>query len=62
MNFFTSKSERFDIEVQMSSGKKITVSDVDTMMLVIMNGKFGGGRIVLSPSALLNDGLADLCM
>ena len=32
------------------------------MYLVVMNGKFGGGRIVLCPSAILNDGLLDVCM
>ncbi len=32
------------------------------MLLLIMNGKFGGGRINMSPMALLNDGLLDITL
>lgn len=62
VNFFTSSSEKFDIEIGLSNGEKIKLRDESTMALVAMNGKYGGGRLVLCPSAILNDGLLDLCM
>ena len=32
------------------------------MFLVIMNGRYGGGRVPISPAAILNDGLLDVSM
>ena len=32
------------------------------MFLMVMNGKYGGGRLVLAPYAILNDGLLDVSM
>ena len=62
VNFFTSSSENFDIEIEKADGDKIALTNEETMYLVVMNGKFGGGRVVLCPSAILNDGLLDVCM
>ena len=30
--------------------------------MLVVNGKYGGGRVVMCPSAILNDGLLDLVM
>mmetsp|Transcript_38553 Transcript_38553/g.50532 ORF Transcript_38553/g.50532 Transcript_38553/m.50532 type:complete len:195 (-) Transcript_38553:329-913(-) len=62
VNFFTSSSENFDVHIVKADGERIELTNEQTMFLIIMNGKFGGGRIVLCPSAILNDGLLDICM
>ena len=62
VNFFTSGLENFRVEIEQHDGAKITLANEETMYLVVMNGKYGGGRIPLAPVALLNDGLLDVSL
>ena len=62
VNFFKSSTENFDVIIQKSDGSLIELKNEETLLLVVMNGKYGGGRIVICPSAILNDGLLDVCM
>ena len=62
INFFTSSPDSFDVIIELSDGTKIELTDEETLFLVVMNGKYGGGRVVLCPSAILNDGLLDVCI
>ena len=36
--------------------------DVTTQLMFAYNGKFGGGRIILSPTSVINDGKFELYM
>ena len=36
------------------------LDNVETQFMSIYNGKFGGGRIMLSPLGIINDGYMDL--
>ena len=61
-NFFTTSTEHFDIDIVLSDGSAIELRNEETLYLIAMNGKYGGSRIVMCPSAILNDGLVDICM
>jgi hypothetical protein len=50
----------FDIEFE-GEDKKYKIENLTTQYLQIYNGKFGGGRIMLNPLGLINDGLMELC-
>ena len=62
VQFFTTCAEFFDVHIEKANGEKIELNNEETMYLTVMNGKYGGGRIVMAPSAILNDGLLDICM
>ena len=51
-------AENFEVEID---GKKIEGwTDVQTMVIVIANGKYKGAGMVLNPFACMNDGLLDI--
>ena len=54
--------ENFDVIIGQPDGSKIELRNESTLYLLVMNGKLGGGRLLLSPHALLNDGLLDITM
>jgi len=62
VNSFRCKSENFDVIIGQPDGSTIELYDETTLYLLVMNGKLGGGRLLLSPHALLNDGLLDITM
>ena len=62
VNFAKNSTEFFDVIIEKSDGSLIELKNEETLFLVVMNGKYGGGRFVLCPSAILNDGLLDVCM
>ncbi len=61
-NAFTSTVDYYDIIIGQPDGSEIELHNEATMYLLVMNGKLGGGRMLLSPHALLNDGLLDITM
>jgi len=61
-NFLSSNTDNFDVLLQQPDGTRIELLNEETMLLLIMNGKFGGGRVCMSPMALLNDGLLDITL
>ncbi len=61
-NAFTSTVDYYDIIIGQPDGSEIELYNEATMYLLVMNGKLGGGRMLLSPHALLNDGLLDITM
>ena len=46
--------------LEMADGSKITIPDEKSMVLCMMNGRFGGTGVPFAPVSLLNDGLLDL--
>ena len=48
------------LDLEIDDGKHF-ISNVNTQYLQIYNGKFGGGRIMLNPFGLINDGYMELC-
>ena len=60
--FFTTQQFDFDFSVEQYDGSRIELPSETSMFLVIMNGRFLGGRVEASPVALLNDGLLDVTM
>ena len=50
------QSETFDLICD----NQIIGKDINTNFLMLFNGKFGGGKINLSPISLMNDGLIEL--
>lgn len=59
-NFFKNSAEYFAVSIEQPDGSLIEIPREPTMLTVIMNGKYGGGRIPLTPCAMLNDGLFDM--
>lgn len=49
---------RFDIEFE---DGKYKIEDLETQYMQIYNGKYGGGRIMLNPMGMINDGLMEFC-
>ena len=48
---------KYDIDID--NGQQI-LKDVETQYMQVYNGKFGGGRIMLNPLGLINDGYMEL--
>lgn len=48
--------------ITQSDGSEIKLYNEETLFMLVVNGKYGGGRVVMCPSAILNDGLLDLVM
>ena len=49
------RQAKYDIEIQYGqTTKKIT--DLETQYMTVFNGKHGGGRMILNPMAIINDG------
>ena len=61
VNFFGNDNETFEVCFEQHDGSRIEFTE-DTMFLVIMNGRYGGGRVPMAPAAILNDGLLDVSM
>ena len=61
-NFFTTSSENYGVIVGQHDGSIIDLPDEMSFLLVIMNGKYGGGGMPFAPLALLNDGLLDVVL
>lgn len=40
--------------------EELYVKDLDTLMLMGLNGKVGGGGMIFNPFATINDGLMDM--
>lgn len=51
---------KYDFEMEQPSGAKIRLSDEETLLFFINNGKYAGGHSLYTPGALLNDGLLDI--
>jgi diacylglycerol kinase family enzyme len=47
---------KFDFELD---GGKVNLPNQDVFFLQIYNGKYGGGRIMLNPIGLINDGFME---
>ena len=61
--FFKNTTEEFDVQIELpGDAKPIKLSKEESMCLIVMNGKYGGGRHFLAPVALLNDGLLDVVL
>ena len=46
--------------LETADGQKIEIPDEYSMLVCMMNGRFGGTGIYFAPVAMLNDGLMDL--
>ena len=60
--FFTTAIEELSLVLEQHDGSRIALDREHTMFLIIMNGRFLGGRVQGSPIACLNDGLLDVTM
>ena len=47
------REEKFDISI---NDGEFTVWDLEVQFMLLYNGKFGGGRMLLNPMAIINDG------
>ena len=64
------EEKKYDIELdaesvgdegeQTKDGMRQVLTDVNACLFFAYNGKFGGGRIQLSPMSLVNDGLFEV--
>ena len=50
-------SGKYDIDID--NGQHL-MKDIDTQYMQVYNGKFAGGRIMLNPIGLINDGYMEL--
>ena len=48
------------MELEMADGSNFTIPEERSMVMNMMNGRFGGTGVPFAPCALLNDGLFDL--
>ena len=62
VNFFSTNTENFDLIIEQPDGSRIELPNEESLYLLVQNGKYGGGRCIMCPPALLNDGLLDVCM
>ncbi len=46
------RSERYDFLID----ENILLTDIETQFVLVYNAKYGGGRMLLNPLAILNDG------
>jgi diacylglycerol kinase family enzyme len=46
------RQETFDMEID----DNIILKDITTQFILVFNSKFGGGRMILNPLAIINDG------
>ena len=58
INFYYNSTEFYGVELEQYDGSRIKFN-VETLFFIIMNGRFGGSRVPMSPTACLNDGLLD---
>ena len=49
------KPDRFDVELD----GKMVYENLDTLFIQLNNGKLAGGRIILNPFGIINDGLSE---
>ena len=52
----------YDISIYQQDGQISKLSDVQSMMVMVMNGNYAGGRMPFAPGAYLNDGLLDFVL
>ena len=53
--FLNLKPDRFDIELD----GKMVYKDLETLFIQVNNGKLAGGRIMVNPFGIVNDGLSE---
>jgi diacylglycerol kinase family enzyme len=51
-------TETYNIDIDNGREK---FENVTTNFMLVMNSKFGGGHMCLSPVSIMNDGLSELC-
>ena len=52
----------YDVSIYQQDGQVSKLSDVQSMMVMVMNGNYAGGRMPFAPGAYLNDGLLDFVL
>lgn len=60
-NFFATDPDTYDVRFEQEDGSVIEMPNEPTMLLMVMNGKFGGSGTPFTPCSYLNDGLLDVC-
>ena len=53
------KRERGIFDIEIDDGLEY-IKDLDTQYMMIYNGKTGGGRIILNPIGMINDGFMEM--
>jgi hypothetical protein len=53
------RRERGLFDIDIDDGKHV-IQNLDTQYMMIYNGKTGGGRIILNPIGMINDGFMEM--